>query len=145
MTNRVTALSFDQLDRLKSEWANPSVTDDAIDQIRTMGINELPREACGILLGEGHLFPCHNTSPTPEVAYELKFREIAEVVKKFIGARKVPEGVLDVGMVVWHTHPSGFVGPSREDITMKREFTELVRQEFTFLVVSLPDGPATRF
>lgn len=41
-------------------------------------------------------------------------------------------------VIVWHTHPSGFVGPSRGDMQNRVEGLK-------YLVVSLPDGEAVYF
>jgi proteasome lid subunit RPN8/RPN11 len=40
--------------------------------------------------------------------------------------------------IVWHTHPSGNIGPSKGDMDSKI-------QGFQYLVVTMPSGEATLF
>jgi proteasome lid subunit RPN8/RPN11 len=101
-----------------------------VPQIIEIGMAELPKEACGIIIPELGLpsdqwvRQMANRSPSPETSYAIDPETIA-------GLLRYPEAWQDV--IVWHTHPSGHVGPSRDDLKTRRE-------GLRYLVVSLPRG-----
>lgn len=112
---------------------------EAVDEIMKLGNQAMPQEACGVLILK---FPRHfvrpltNTSPTPEKAYEVNNQELVETLVDLIEAENIVFAREDV--IIWHTHPSGHVGPSRGDIAAKEP-------TLNYLVVALPNGEATQF
>lgn len=100
---------------------------EALDRIVAIGRACNPREACGIVLLSGEVIIVPNKAKDPIDGYELHFEDVKEWT----------EQLLSWEAVVWHTHPSGLVGPSRRD--MKSRIPEL-----QYLVVTL-DGVASQF
>lgn len=100
------------------------------DQIAIM----MPREAVGLLwespgneVGHRHLA---NISDDPEHSYAVN---VSEMIAKFEAAtgrdilRAMDDGVT---FTLWHSHPSGLVGPSRGDVRLKQE-------ALTYMVVTV--------
>lgn len=112
---------------------------EALDEILKIGNQMLPREACGILVIKP---PYHfvrtlvNTAQDPERSYSVNNKELVETLVDIMGEYDVTVSKADV--IVWHTHPSGHIGPSVGDLRHKEPDLE-------YLVVALPNGEATRF
>jgi proteasome lid subunit RPN8/RPN11 len=113
------------------------VTEDHIDEIVVLGMERMPLEACGVIFPDGTLFELTNVSETPEDSYEIKVPDLRTLITQMQTRWGVDAQLKDI--VIWHTHPSGFVGPSRDDIKTK------VAPEARYLVVALPDGEAVQF
>lgn len=94
-----------------------------IDQIVDLGRKDKDKEVCGVITPTGEIIELPNRASDPSDAYEIHREDIA------------PYWNYDI--IVWHTHPSGFIGPSRED--MKNRVPGL-----DYLVVTL-QGIASRF
>lgn len=100
------------------------------DQIAMM----MPREAVGLLwespgneVGHRHLA---NISDDPEHSYAVN---VSEMIAKFEAAtgRDILQAMDDgVTFTLWHSHPSGLVGPSRGDVRLKQE-------ALTYMVVTV--------
>jgi proteasome lid subunit RPN8/RPN11 len=76
----------------------------------------MPREACGVLLAYPHAsfkrvieLPNHSTA---ESEYEVHTGDILEKLTPIELERLSP-------IAIWHTHPSGFIGPSADDLRTK--------------------------
>lgn len=144
MIDPVTNLSFTQIQRLQAEWLEPSLTEEVVEEIRGYGRAKMPQEACGIVLPTGLVVEFANHAAEPEHNYVIQLSEISEFVNNWLTVAEVPAGVVQVGFIVWHTHPSGFVGPSQTDIQLQKNLKE--RQiDIPQVVVAMPDGPAVRF
>jgi proteasome lid subunit RPN8/RPN11 len=108
--------------------------DQSLPEIEKLGQLRAPTEACGLLLDTPvlragqvtHVIELPNRSLEPS-SYEVLASDI----------RLAMEGIEDVeDAAVWHTHPSGHIGPSRLDMQNRPT------QTIPMLVVALtPDGP----
>lgn len=110
-------------------------TDVVIPKIIEIGMERLPYEACGVVIPDLDVPPCEwvrelkNRSSDPLNSYNIDPETVAAILLN-------PEVWDDV--LIWHTHPSGHIGPSEGD--MKQRDPRL-----KYLVVSLPRGEAVRF
>lgn len=97
-----------------------------------------PNEACGVLLpppGDTFRFRAHhrqvielpNRSHSPRDSYEIHGGDLLIELAEWL--ESVDETTKN-SLAVWHTHPSGSVGPSRGDLTHKLD-------DLTYLVVSM--------
>lgn len=109
--------------------------DVVIPRILEYGMLESPREACGVIIpdlgapADSWVHKMINRSETPEFAYSID----PATVRALVTDAKAWEDVL-----VWHTHPSGLVGPSKPDM-------EARIPGLRYLVVTLPRGEAVLF
>lgn len=112
--------------------------DVVIPRIMELGMQEAPKEACGIVIPDLEVPPDQwihslvNRSPAPENSYAIDPETIRQLVSDLQGKH------LWADVLIWHTHPRGNVGPSQGDIEAKV-------QGLNYLVVSLPTGEATKF
>lgn len=108
-----------------------------------IGLDRAPNEACGILLpppGDIYKFRGHsrrvielpNRSHNPRDSYEIWG---SDIVQELIEWLEAVDDVAKNAMAIWHTHPSGNVGPSRGDLDYKLG-------DLSYLVVSI--NPETR-
>lgn len=109
--------------------------DVVIPKIIEIGMQRIPNEACGVVIPDMDQ-PCEmwvrelvNRSEDPLNSYRIDPGTIASLLID-------PDVWSDV--LVWHTHPSGFVGPSQGD--MKQRDPRL-----RYLVVALPRGEPVLF
>jgi proteasome lid subunit RPN8/RPN11 len=82
--------------------------------------DELPQEAVGLVweapgIGTG-MIPLTNTSEDPEHSYAVSVADLITQFERATGADII--GALESGFMftLWHSHPSGQVGPSRGDM-----------------------------
>jgi proteasome lid subunit RPN8/RPN11 len=108
----------------------------ALPEIERLGKLRAPNEACGILLD----IPRPKYDGTASAVIELPNRSLDGPGTYRIEPRDIQlalenlEEVDDVA--VWHTHPSGFVGPSRGDMENRGD------PDIYMVVVALTDaGP----
>lgn len=114
------------------------VTPEIVDQVLQIGRVEGPLEACGIITPDGKVVHLPNVSPDPLHHYQLEEEGLVNALYEF--AERMIEPVSELKrdqFIVWHTHPSGMVGPSRADMRAKID-------GFRYLVVTL-DGVASLF
>lgn len=113
----------------------PFSIDVIVPRIIEIGMERLPYEACGIIIpdldvtAEHWVHELKNRSPDPLNSYKLDPETIADLLID-------PEVWEDV--LIWHTHPSGHVGPSKGDMDGRDP-------RLKYLVVALPGGQAARF
>jgi proteasome lid subunit RPN8/RPN11 len=113
----------------------PFAIDVVIPRIIEIGMQRIPNEACGLVIPNFDIPPDQwvheltNRSPDPTNSYDLDPRTVASLIED----REVWGDIL-----VWHTHPSGHIGPSRRD--WEHRITGV-----KYLVVALPGGEATLF
>lgn len=110
----------------------PAISERALAEIARIGHLRAPNEACGLLLVTPHrgrsVIELPNRSLKPLDSYLFHGSD----------ARIELEGYED-GFVIWHTHPGGGIGPSREDMRSRHA-------NFWYLVVALTDnGPIPTF
>lgn len=105
-----------------------------LDQIVQWGLAEAPKEVCGILFqNQVSRLPNHAAE---DGEYEVLGIDIVAAVKVMCGSSR--DEVDPSEITIWHTHPSGMVGPSAGDLENKNEL-------FRFVVISLPNGEAVEF
>lgn len=109
--------------------------DVVVPRIVEIGLERMPKEACGVVVPNFNVVPddwvveLDNRSDNPYNSYVID----TAVIKGLLDA---PESWSDV--LVWHTHPSGQVGPSKGDMEAKAA-------GLRYLVISLPRGEAVIF
>lgn len=113
-----------------------SVLDLALAEIEQLGKLRAPNEACGVLLDVAWRKPNGAPSwvkelPNRSMGGEGSYRVDAEDI------RLVLEGLEEVeDVAIWHTHPSGYIGPSEGDMVNRPE------SGIYMVVISLTDnGP----
>jgi proteasome lid subunit RPN8/RPN11 len=74
-----------------------------------------PMEAVGLLLPDETVVELENQSINPEDTFSLDRQQIVDALQG------VEESLLDE-CCLWHSHPSGGVGPSRTDMQRKTPF-----------------------
>lgn len=120
------------------------VSPDDVAEIVRIGTERLPNEACGILLtrsGAGpRIIEVPNRADEPHHDVLMLNEEFDEALRRIVGDPARYPGNLTRELVVWHTHPGGLVGPSRNDMVFKREIGDI-----RCLVVTLPTGEAVQF
>jgi len=88
------------------------VTSDVVDTMHCAAGEEYPREACGILLGQGNLISAfikaRNVHATPETRFEIDPQALIDA------HRSAREGGPQV-VGYFHSHPSGKARPSKID------------------------------
>lgn len=109
--------------------------DVVVPRIIELGFEEMPKEACGVVIPELGLpvdqwvRPMINRAETPESAYAIDPATIRGLVR---------DPVVWADVLVWHTHPSGHVGPSRGDLQGRV-------LGLRYLVIALPRGEAVMY
>ena len=105
-------------------------------------VDELPKEAVGLVWeAPGNLAVATsltNTSDTPESSYAVS---VAEIITEFEQAsgRDIVEALHDgYRLTLWHSHPSGLVGPSRGDVREK------VSEGLTYMVIAVGEDESLR-
>ncbi|MBC9031228.1 M67 family metallopeptidase [Sphingomonas sp. JC676] len=83
--------------------------------IRRFSADAAPKEACGLLFGEGDAITgfqaTENVAETPEIRFEIDPRALFAALKaERAGGPKIAG--------YWHSHPSGDATPSATDATM---------------------------
>jgi proteasome lid subunit RPN8/RPN11 len=113
-----------------------SVLELALTEIEELGKLRAPNEACGVLLDTAWRKP----NGSPSWVKELPNRSMDGAGTYRVDAediRMVLEGLEEVeDVAIWHTHPSGHIGPSRGDMQNRPE------PGIYMVVISLTDdGP----
>lgn len=109
--------------------------DVVIPRIMEIGMLRAPKEACGLVVpslsvpADDWVIEMTNRADNPYSSYAID----TETVRQLLDDKDAWSDVL-----VWHTHPSGLVGPSQGDIKAKVE-------GLRYLVVALPTGEASMF
>lgn len=96
-------------------------------ELLKIAIERSPHEAVGLILEDGRVLELPNHSGSPEDSFTVHKEDIVMLLFELMEH-------IDLNKVtLWHSHPSGGVGPSRIDIRNKTLFT-------SHLVVSIIDG-----
>jgi len=109
-----------------ADWLSSApLPDHALARIAGYIADELPREAVGLLVEQPGTFaeviPLTNISEDPEHSYQV---EVAEIKRAFAshGGRDILTAISEgCSLTLWHSHPSGQVGPSRGDMRERLE------------------------
>lgn len=100
---------------------------------------EAPLETCGLLIDRRpedkpgllwDVFHLTNYSDDPRLSYKVEATDIGLLVP-------TPETFFD-NCIVWHTHPSGIVGPSRGD-------SDSLVEQVKYLVMTIPTKEVVRY
>jgi proteasome lid subunit RPN8/RPN11 len=106
-----------------------------VPRVMEFGLLRMPKEACGVIVPElsapvdQWVLELVNRSESPENSYLIDGETLRTISAD-------PEVWDDC--IIWHTHPSGNVGPSRRDL-------EYRIPGIKYLVVALPRGEAVLF
>lgn len=122
--------------RPPSAWLSPEV----LDQILALGQAAAPDEACGIITPDLRVVSLPNATPTDsESSYAIVGEDLVEAIDDYVDRSGVePQSLTRAQFIIWHTHPSGQIGPSRGDLDNRLP-------DFQYVVVALPNGEAARF
>lgn len=85
---------------------------------------EYPHEAAGLILSNDLVVSLRNHAEHPEDTFSITREDIVAAI---------PDGIDVSDAVLWHSHPSGGIGPSRIDMQQKTAFPY-------HLVLALVDG-----
>lgn len=116
-------------------WVSPEI----VDRVLRYGRAEEPREACGIITPDSVVVKLPNSSESPTNSYVISTEDLVNALQEYVdrvGAH--PADLPTDAFIVWHTHPSGQVGPSKGDMQTKIG-------NFQYLVITMPNGEATIF
>lgn len=115
----------------------PFSLDVVVPRIVEIGLIRAPNEACGMIIPDldrpvdAWVHELINRSPSPTDSYQFDI----EAMKPLLSDPRVWDDVL-----IWHTHPSGRVGPSPGDMDARHPALH-----GRYLVVALPRGEPTLF
>lgn len=112
-----------------------SATPEVIDQILVIGQQRQPNEACGIVMYPNLVIELPNVAGNPRQAYEIDNEDLVKTLAQRI---MTIDTIEREDILIWHTHPSGLVGPSQGDLDARVE-------GFRYLVVAMPRGKAALF
>jgi len=109
--------------------------DVVVPRIIEIGMLRLPNEACGVIIPDLDV-------PADQWVHELKNRSTDPTNSFKIDPSTVTQLLVNPDhwedVLIWHTHPSGHVGPSKQDLQHRHP-------KLKYLVVSLPNGEAVKF
>jgi proteasome lid subunit RPN8/RPN11 len=122
--------------RPPNAWCSPEV----LDQILELGRDAAPDEACGIITPDLRVVSLPNATPNDsESSYAINNEDLVEAISEYIERSGVePQSITRAHFIIWHTHPSGLIGPSHGDMVNRVE-------GFQYVVVALPNGEASHF
>lgn len=97
--------------------------------LQTLMKDAAPREVGGIIISGKRVLVLTNHSDHPENQFLFYLSELRHLAEYY----QVPLDRIEEDVVLWHTHPAGGVGPSREDMRNKTPLKH-------HLVLSYVDG-----
>lgn len=107
---------------------------EVLPEIVRHGVECLPYEACGMVCPDGTVF--FLTNEADEIgAYFVSGEQLASAFMDEDGVHDLGYTLEDV--VMWHTHPSDYPGPSKNDIISRRQ---PLLKDIEHMVVALPSG-----
>lgn len=100
------------------------LTQQTLNQLKTLILDKSPHEAVGLLTTAGLVIELPNRSSNPQTTFEIHKSDIIASL----------EGVEPIeNLTLWHSHPGGGIGPSRQDLQQRVEY-------FNHLVLAIVDG-----
>jgi len=94
------------------------VTEELVAEVVRIGELRLPIEACGVILPfkfrGRQVIELPNRSKTPETAFEFRASDLSISLEKWVDT--YPSYASLEKITIWHTHPSGHVGPGQFDL-----------------------------
>lgn len=124
---------------MKHHWRDTAnLPRTVLDEIASAIDQAMPREAVGLVWESpgspvGHL-RLRNISDAPESSYTVS---VADVITGFeaVSGLNIVEAIHEGTIItLWHSHPSGLVGPSRGDMREK------VSEGLTYMVIAVTHG-----
>lgn len=112
---------------------------DLHDQIFDWGMSMAPNEVCGIwrvqkFLQLQTLFFMENVSDDPTMSYRIDTEDLGKFVENFrLGQQSFYEEC-----TVWHTHPSGLIGPSKGDM-------DTAKPRIKYYVMTIPTREVVKY
>lgn len=91
----------------------PDLNEQVQRAIINICVREAPREAVGLLLASGQVVALPNHAAEPSRSFRIVQQDIFDSLRE-AGIR--PEAAEPNTITLWHSHPSGGVGPSRTDL-----------------------------
>lgn len=114
----------------------PAVLQQSLNEIYLLGLHRAPAEACGLLTDTPRLLADGRRTHVIELPNRTLYTS-GQYVIDAADVRLAMEDHEEVGeMAVWHTHPSGHVGPSQGDADNRPALDIQL-----FVVALTPDGP----
>jgi len=93
-----------------------------LEEIGRIGEERRPSEACGILLPYSwrgkQVYELPNRAEQHHDTFELHGDDIILTIQKWVN--ETPEATWDM-ITIWHTHPEGQIGPSKQDLDNRSE------------------------
>lgn len=90
--------------------------------LRRRAMQSAPLEACGFIFDDGSIVEIRNVATDPRKSFKM---DLVQANQKISG-KKV--------YAIWHTHPSGSVKPSKDDIMAMN--SGHIRPHWKYLIVS---------
>ncbi|MEG2887203.1 MAG: Mov34/MPN/PAD-1 family protein [Aurantimicrobium sp.] len=87
------------------------------EELDVMIQDALPRETGGVIIDGREAVELNNYAEL-DSAFEFHLVELREVINAY-GMKHADGAEISERVVLWHSHPSGTVGPSREDMRNK--------------------------
>ncbi|MGH9339839.1 MAG: hypothetical protein ACRD1R_09690 [Acidobacteriota bacterium] len=117
---------------------DPAVLGECIPQIVEAGVEAMPREIGGFICPDGTIFWLTNEAEE-EQQWLVSADQLHHAFNGGNGLRELGFDYTDI--LVWHTHPSGFIGPSRQDLESRRD-PEVADfwKDTAYATISLPGG-----
>lgn len=116
-------------------WVSPEV----VDRILLVAEGQGSLETCGVVTPDSQVVQLPNISPSPTRAFEISSEDLVNSISEYVDRAGVDPTELTRGhFIIWHTHPSGLIGPSKGDIKNKVE-------GFQYVVITLPTKHAVQF
>lgn len=116
-------------------WVSPEI----VDQVLKLAEAEEPNEACGVITPDSKVMQLPNSSPSPHNSFVIAPEDLVNAIQDFVARSECdPRSLTREHFIIWHSHPSGLVGPSRGDMTHRFA-------GFQYVVISLPNGEAVQF
>lgn len=117
-------------------WLSPEV----VDQVIVLGREAAPLEACGLILPNLRVVGLPNNSPLDKASsFAIRGSDLVDAIESYVEEAEIEPSLLTrAHFIIWHTHPSGLVGPSRGDMRERLP-------DFQYAVVTLPGGVVTHF
>lgn len=115
------------------------LVEDVIPRIVEHGVGCLPHEACGFVCPDGTIFFLTNETDE-ENAYKISGDQLGAAFYQADGAMDLGFDLEDV--TFWHTHPSGSLEASPEDLQSRRQD---IFVDIPHIIVGLPGGEVTYY
>lgn len=100
-----------------------------LSQLRDIALERLPQEAVGLILPNGTVVELENFSDSPLNSFAIKSKSLSSAVMG--NGWPLTTETLEK-TTIWHSHPSGGIGPSTRDLRAKVP-------PFSFLVLTLTE------